>query len=322
MKKLILLLFFFSSVIMNAQIIGYRDSIFTTCHDTTIKVPIYGVPVVTSIAGVYGNKVSSYLLTEAGQNSEIAWLKKNGFNSYCGYGVSDYLVSNKKEVQNFFLKLRRNGIYDVGVPYSSTSVMAKVENYNKSCPNDSMKINFVRTEIEPYLTKKYNDFYNTLKTVFVWCIKNNIRSEVYYGWLNWPDANGVLQNDHDSIVKYTHRLNLHAYREYSKYAYPGADAYGYTSGRIKLVTASAKKQNKIGYELTIIYSTENPEKYNSEGKLNAQFGYKYYLTHTWKELHEQYIQYYNSGVTNDTKIYIKLIGFVIFVENQAKVIKP
>lgn len=77
-KYFTLFLFFIFSGFLNAQIIGYRDSTFTTCHDTSIKVPIYGSQNI-SISGIYGNKVSSYLLTEAGQNAEIAWLKKEWF---------------------------------------------------------------------------------------------------------------------------------------------------------------------------------------------------------------------------------------------------
>lgn len=302
MKKLILLFFFFSSVLMNAQIIGYKDSTFTTCHDTLVKVPIYGSQS-TNISGIYGNKVSSYLLSETAQIAEIAWLKKNGFNSYCGYGVSDYLSSHKALVQSFVLKLRRAGFKEVGFIYSSAStVTSKLDAYQKSCTNDSMKFDFVVSEIEQYNTGERTAFYNTIRTVSDWCVKNNVKRYCYQGWPNQADC--------DSIVKYTDKMYLHAYGVYSNYTYPGSWVQGYTKGRVAMLSASAIKYNKQ-YNIDIIYSTENPD------ISKTQFGYKYYLTHNWDEVHVQFkYKYY---VKKDN---INMGGYIIFVENQAKIIKP
>jgi len=300
-KYFILISFFSLSTYLNAQIIGYKDSTFTTCHDTTVKVPIYGVPS-TNISGIYGNKVSTYLLTDAGRKAEIAWLKKNGLNSYCGYGVSDYLSSNKSDVQKFVLELRRNGINDVGLIYSSSStVTSKLDAYQKSCTNDSMKFNFVVSEIEQYNTGERAAFYSTIKTVSDWCVKNNVNRRCYQGWPNQADC--------DSIVKYTDRMYLHAYGVYSNYTYPGSWAQGYTKSRVLMLSNSAVKFNKK-YNVEIIYSSENPD------QSKTQFGYKYYLTHKWDDVHTQFLTYYVQRPN------IVMGGYVMFVENQMKVIKP
>ena len=302
MGKYPLLIFFFISFhYLNAQIIGYKDSSIRVCKDSVVKVPIYGQPS-TSISGIYGNKVSSYLLTDAGRKAEIAWLLKNGFNSYCGYGVSDYLSSNRSDVQKFVLELRRNGFKEVGFIYSSSStVTSKLDAYQKSCTNDSMKFDFVVSEIEQYNTGERASFYTTIKSVSDWCIKNNVKRYCYQGWPNQADC--------DSIVKYTDKMYLHAYGVYSNYTYPGSWAQGYTKGRVSMLSASAIRYNKK-YKIDIIYSAENPD------LAKTQFGYKYYLSHNWNTVHTSFLTYYVARPN------IEMGGYIMFVENQMKVIKP
>ncbi len=267
----------------------------------------------TNHRSIYGNKVSEYITTEAGRKAEVAWLVKHGFNSYVGYGMREYLLTNTPAVQDFVLRCRRAGIRDVGFVYGSeSSVLNELDKYQKRCTNDSTKFSFVVSEIEQYQSDGNRPkFYTTLRVVSNWCLTNKVKRYVYQGWPNQADC--------DSIVKYSDRVYLHAYGQYDKYSDPGAWIYGYTKTRMGMFASSKRKiRGTAGedYNITILYSCENPD------QTKTQFGYKYFLTKSVGELNGSFDSYYKFNAPASTKDDIQIGGWVLFVEDQFKKIKP
>lgn len=289
-----------------------KITIIAALAGSAIGVYIWYSP--TGNKAVYGNKVSTYITTEAGRKAEVAWLVKNGFNTYAGYGMSSYLKSNPSYVQDFVLRCRRAGILDVGFIYGSEStVLNELDKYQKSCPNDSMKFSHVVSEIEQYQSGVDRPkFYNTIRVVYQWCQKNKLKAYIYQGWLNEVDA--------DSIVAYSDRIYLHAYGVYSNYSDAGSWVHGYTKSRaLSLANSYEKKMgNKEGkYSMSMLYSCENPD------PTKTQFGYKYFLTKTVDQLQSAYLWYTSTHtVPSIVGKRIEVAGSVLFVEDQYKKIKP
>lgn len=261
---------------------------------------------------VYGNKVSTYITTEAGRKAEVAWLVRQGFNGYCGYGISSYCKNNPTWVQDFVLKMRRAGLKDIGFIYGSESeVLTTLDAYQKSCPNDSMKFSFVVSEIEQYQsTGNRPAFYKTIRLVSDWALAKGVKRVVYQGWPNQADC--------DSIVKYTDRMFLHAYGVYSNSSDVGSWVTGYTKGRMAMVADSKLRiKGTAGkYSVATIYSCENPD------QAKTQFGYKYFLTHSVEELQNKFLTYFNLNAPASTKTQLEMAGSVLFVEDQFKVSHP
>jgi hypothetical protein len=266
--------------------------------------------------GLYDNKASTFMIDSASIDKEVAWVKKNGFNSYCSYGMSDYISSKPSLVRYLNRQLRRAGISDIGFIYSSPDFISKLEKFQNSCASDSMKFSFINSEYEQYQKGKSRPFfYSMIRITSTWAHKNGIKSYVYQGH---PDLTDV-----DTIVHYADRVYQHAYREYDKYGSKvGDDVFGYVDSKLEAYGASYHKQfpnSKDRFSIMLIYSTEG----NPAPPAETKFGYKYFLTHDWGDAHKAYQKYLSlrTGIPN-IKNYTLDAGYQIFVGSQAKKIKP
>ena len=267
----------------------------------------------TGNKGMYDNKPATFMTTEKAQNKNVDWVVRAGMNQYACYGMADYMDSSPTLVSNYLLKLRRKGVKDIYFIYSkSSSVIGTLDSYQKKQVNDSCKFSGTLSEIEQYNTGKRIEFYATIKTVYQYNQKHGLTSAVYQGHFN--------QADIDTIIKYTDRLFNHAYLEYDKKKDLGGAIYGYQSSRFNsIVIAMDKKYPKDltkQYNVQTIFSCENPD------QSLTQFGFKYFLTHTWEDPYSEFIGYWNFHATADMKRRIQLGGSMLFVGEQAKKIKP
>lgn len=259
--------------------------------------------------GVYGNHPSTYIYTDSGINGEIAWLKKNSINAFVSYRLTGIMKSNPLQVRKFAIELRRAGINTFGVAYSDTSIISLVKRYNEGCLNDSMKVNTLWTEYEQYQTGQSRPyFYTLIRTVGNYCKANNISHIPYQGWGS--------QQDYDSIRVNSTAIALHCYRQHHLYSNVGYDAFGYLKGRLSMLAQSNVNTNQTTkFPVLVIYSVENPD------STKEQFGYKYFKTHGFGDVHSSLKVVYPLRATTLMKENIDLGGYQIFVEDQAKKIK-
>lgn len=261
-------------------------------------------------AGMYGNYPATYIYTEAGQKEEVTWLKKNNINSFVSYRLASVIKNSTAVVRNFALMLRRNGITQFGVAYSDASIIPLVDTYNKSCTNDSMKINILFTEYEQYQSGQSRPFfYSLIRQVGNYCKANHITHIPYQGWPS--------QTDMDSIRVNSSAVALHCYRRHDLTTYVGGDAYGYLSTRLSMAAqANVNTRSIEKFPVLIIYSVENPD------STKTQFGAKYFKENAFNGVHTALRTTYATRATTLMKDNIILGGYQIFVEDQAKKIKP
>lgn len=255
----------------------------------------------TSYMGLYQNKISSWITTPAGRQKEAEWVKKN-FNSVSIYGVDgSYLSSatNRANVRDYILRLRRLGIKEVGYVYSSAS-FSYLDTYMKES-TDSSRFNVLLSEIEQYNTGDRVGFAKNLSAARDYAVKNNMKSKCYQGW--------PTQADCDTIAKYCDGVELHAYGQYDKYSNVGSWCYGYCKTRLGMFDVSFSKVGKVG-EFHLLVSTENPD------QTKTQFGYKYFLTHAIGSCYTSFAAYAPKYKN------INYVGQQTFVEDQYKVINP
>lgn len=272
---------------------------------------VYHLFFVTSgFSGVYGNKISTWIGTDAGRAAEVKWLIKNGFTSDYLYGVDgSYLSSatNRANISDFILKYRRAGGQEVGFVTSNITSLQYLDNYMKTA-SDSTRFNVIITEYEQYQTGQSRPFFYSLcKSCSDFCKKYNMKFFPYQGW--------STQQDCDTVAKYADGVLLHAYGQYDKQSNVGAWIYGYSKSRVTMYTASYKALQKKAM-FSVITSTENPD------QTKTQFGYKYYTAHGWMDTYNSFASYWNAQATTDMKAWISYRGQITFVEDQAKQIKP
>ena len=265
--------------------------------------------VTTGFSGVYGNKVGTWITTEAGRKAEVVWLMKQGFTSDYLYGIDgSYLASatNRANVSDFILKYRRAGGQEVGFVLSKPSSLTYLETYLKTS-TDSTRFNVIVTEFEQYNTGDRAGFSVLLQACKKIVDTYHMKLFIYQGWPNAPDC--------DTIAKYSDGVLLHAYGQYDKQSNIGAWCFGYMKTRNEMLATSFGKLNKVALN-SMIVSTENPD------QTKTQFGYKYYTTHKWMDTYNGFISYYNSNASANVKKWISYRGQQTFVEDQAKIIKP
>lgn len=257
----------------------------------------------TGYRGMYCNDLSTVMATAASRQADIDWQKRQGDNEVAWYGMDSYLTaSHYAAVADYNLRARRAGIKSIGFIYSSTASLSAFDAFQRSQTNDSCRFSQVASEIEQYQAGADRaKFYTALRTWYNYAQANRIESVCYQGW--------PTQQDCDSIVKYTTRTFLHAYRP----TMTASDIFGYTKGRLTLLAASWAKlhpSDSTRYNVVIIYSDE------------AAFQGPYFSTHTWDEGHALYTTGFNLYATPEIKKRILIGGRQIFTSKLAKVTKP
>lgn len=254
----------------------------------------------TGVRGFYSNQYTTIAASPSSRQAHADWLKRQGANLDAIYGADSKVgTSSQGTLADLIIRERRSGIRSVAMPYSSaSSVTTGLNAYNKAVV-DSAKIDAVISEIEPYNTGAYASFYTTLRSVGTWCKANRVMPCVYMGWPS--DAAW------DSIVVNSDRVYLHCYRPSTSMS--GSSQYGYVATRMGVLAAKAKARGKRMSVVTI-YSCE------------SDFAYDYFKTATWSGTYDAFLSTYNSRATADMKQWLTMDGWMVFVSEYAKQIKP
>jgi hypothetical protein len=185
------------------------------------------------------------------------------------------------------------------MPYSSASnVTSGLNSYNRAVV-DSARIDAVISEIEPYNTNDYAGFYRTIRAVSNWCRPNRVMPCVYMGWPS--------EAAWDSIVVNADRVYLHCYRPSTSMS--GSSQYGYVRTRMGTLASKAKARGKK-MSVVIIWSCE------------PEFSYNYFTAASWSATYDAYLSAYNTSATTDMKNWLTQDGWMVFVSQYAKQIKP
>lgn len=265
----------------------------------------------TGYKGFYDNQLSSYFGNVALEEAQLAWHVKNGDNAISQYGYDSKVTStsNWPKMARYIKSARKKGIKTFGVPYSNTKCLPHIEAYNKAQPNDSSRINMVKSEIEPYNSSNkdsaYKAFYKTIAEVDTWAQKvGKMETAVYMGWPT-PEC-------WDSIITHTDRLFLHAYVQPSTMT--GAGIRGYTKSRTgviaNIVNAKYASNTSFKYNIVVIFSTE------------PSFSYSYFQNNTWDKPFADFSSYFNSYATTTEKNRIRWGGRCVFVSSYGKQARP
>lgn len=264
----------------------------------------------TGVKGFYSNQYSTISASPSARQAHADWLKRQGANLDAIYGADSRVgTSSQGTLADLIIRERRSGVRSVAMPYSSaSSVTSGLNAYNRAVV-DSAKIDAVISEIEPYNTNDYAGFYSTIRSVGKWCRANRVMPCVYMGWPS--------EAAWDSIVVNSDRVFLHCYRASNRMS--GIDQYGYVVGRMSTI-ASKGKARKKKMSVVIIWSCE-PERV-LDGKVQPAFAYDYFKTATWDSTYKAYMEVYDKYSTTDMKQWLTQDGYMVFVSQYAKQIKP
>ena len=254
----------------------------------------------TGVKGFYSNQYSTISASVPARQGHADWLKRQGANLDAIYGIDSRVgTSSQGTLADLIIRERRGGVRSVAMPYSSaSSVTSGLNSYNRAVV-DSAKIDAVISEIEPYNTNDYAGFYSTIRSVGNWCRTNRVMPCVYMGWPS--------EAAWDSIVANADRVFLHCYRASTSMS--GSSQYGYVRARMGTIAAKAKARSKK-MSVVIIYSCE------------PEFSYDYFRAASWNEAYSNYKTAYNTSATADMKNWLTQDGWMVFVSQYAKQIKP
>ncbi len=254
----------------------------------------------TGVRGMYSNQYTTIAASPSSRQAHADWLKRQGANLDAIYGADSKVgTSSQGTLADLVIRERRSGVRSVAMPYSSASSVTNGLNaYNKAVV-DSAKIDAVISEIEPYNTGAYASFYTTLRSVGNWCKANRVMHCVYMGWPS--------EAAWDSIVVNADRVYLHCYRPSSSMS--GSSQYGYVASRLGTLAAKAKARGKR-ISVVVIYSCE------------PAFAYDYFKTATWSGTYDAFTSAYSSRSTADMRQWLTMDGWMVFVSEYAKQLKP
>ncbi len=254
----------------------------------------------TGVRGFYSNQYSTIAASPTSRQAHADWLKRQGANLDAIYDADGRVgTSSQGTLADLIIRERRSGVRSIAMPYSSAStVTGGLASYNKAVV-DSARIDAVISEIEPYNTGQYGQFYTTIRAVGTWCKANRVMHCVYMGWPS--------EAAWDSIVVNADRVYLHCYRPSASMS--GSSQFGYC--RTRLVTLAAKaKAVKKRVSVVIIYSCE------------PDFSYTYFQGNSWWKPIEDFKAAWNTSATSDMKQWLSVDGTMIFVSRYAKEINP
>jgi hypothetical protein len=253
------------------------------------------IPQNVVIKSQYVNKFELWL---ASPEKYLAWAKNEGTNSLNIYGRS-YLktASNRKKLAAFVLLARKYGMIEVFIDYRGVDEIVNWRAYFKEYPTAVYKI-YPVTEIEPYISKKYAEFYAAIKEMNKLSTDFNLIGASYMGQ--------PTQECWDMIVKYCQRIYLSKY--ISMAVYNGGKSFNYVSGRWDKIALAAKKNNKLNFPVVYIVSLEK----KSWGAANDFQGDLYIKNSFYGSTYDKDVSDYNSKCSNETKMYTDLIGTCMF----------
>lgn len=287
------------------------NKLLSTIGAVAVVVAVYLTWAVrTGVKGFYSNQYSTISASVTSRQVHADWMKRQGANLDAIYGA-DAIVNTSKQgtLADLIIRERRGTVKSIAMPYSSANtVIINLDKYNKAVV-DSAKIDAVISEIEPYNTNDYASFYTTIRSVNTWAKANRIMPCVYMGWPS--DAAW------DSIVVNADRIYLHCYRPSNRMS--GINQYGYVLSRLNMVTPKAKTRKKK-MSIVLIYSCEPKRVIN--GVEQPEYGYTYFQTTSWSDAYKAYLETYNASATADMKTWLSQDGWMIFVSEYAKQIKP
>lgn len=274
--------------------------IAATITAAAVAVTAYlGWTVTTGVKGFYSNQYSTISASSSARQAHATWISKQGANLDAIYGADSRMTgSGQPALSDLILRERRAGVRSIAVPYSRSGVTTSLQTYNRTVA-DSVRIDALISEIEPYNTGDYAGFYTTIRTVGGWCKANRVMPCVYMGWPS--DAAW------DSIVVNSDRVFLHCYRPSSSMS--GSSQYGYVKNRLASIAAKAKARNKR-MSIVIIYSCE------------PEFAYSHFATTSWSNTYANYSTAYNASATSDMRNWLTQDGWMVFVSQYAKQIRP
>lgn len=254
----------------------------------------------TGVKGFYSNQYSTISASVPARQGHADWLKRQAANLDAIYGADSRVgTSSHGTLADLIIRERRGGVRSVAMPYASaTTVTSGLNAYNRAVV-DSARIDAVISEIEPYNTNDYAGFYRTIRAVSNWCRPNRVMPCVYMGWPS--------EAAWDSIVVNADRVYLHCYRPSTSMS--GSSQYGYVRTRMGTIAAKAKARGKK-MSVVIIYSCE------------PEFSYDYFRAASWNEAYSNYTAAYNASATADMKQWLTQDGWMVFVSQCAKKIKP
>ena len=117
----------------------------------------------------------------------------------------------------------------------------------------------------------------------------------------------MCENKTVGIVVNADRVYLHCYRPSTSMF--GSSQYGYVRTRMGTLASKAKARGKK-MSVVIIWSCE------------PEFSYNYFTAASWSATYDAYISAYNTSATTDMKNWLTQDGFMVFVSQYAKQIKP
>lgn len=256
--------------------------------------------------------VSSFDIWLDNPKKYLAWAKREGANSLNCYGRT-YLQSSsgRKKIAAFVLLARTYGIIEVFFDYRGTNEITYWRKYFSEFPDVKYKIHPI-TEIEPYRTGKYAEFYAAIKEEKKLSIDFGLISGCYMGQ---PSQEGW-----NEIAKYCSRIYLSHY--ISMKTYNSGNGFNYVEGnsnkRFSKIAAAAKLANKVNIPVVLIKSLEKI----AWGAENDFQGDLYIKNSFYGNIYNQDVADYNSKTSNEVKIYTYLIGTCIFSSKYALKARP
>jgi hypothetical protein len=250
-KYPLMIVFFLSSIFLNAQIIGYKDSIITVCKDSIVKVPIYGQPS-TSISGIYLHPNYCEIGNISSEDSWLKWAKREGANTINAYARS-YLYTDAKRTQlAAFVKKAKEQYgftkFTVDARFTSSSEKPGWIAYLAKYSNTISAINPL-TEFEPWVKNSagvydYPHYFYLIRELYNICSPYGIPVEYYIGWIgsNYSNPQAAV----DSMIKYCDLIYISNYVSQSDY-YSTSTSLGMWDNRMdKRCAQIAKASIKYG----------------------------------------------------------------------------
>lgn len=249
---------------------------------------------------IYNNTLDDTVSTNpALSRADVDYMVRNRFNELPMYGTL-YIANSLVRHANFpgIVSYAYGKGLKLGIAYSSDGEIDNMLNYNKVQTVDK-KLYFAVTEIEPYNTGDYAGMTARMQYAYPKLKAMGLRHLVYMGW--------PTDSYWATIVANCDEINLHCYLPTTRMTASGI--WGYVKGRLALIAAAAKAQNKF-MPVNIIYSCE------------PAFAYDWFKKKNWYDAHALFLSQYNQLASTVMKQQLDVRGMSVFVSKYMKQVKP